>query len=274
MDMTNNSKTVWVAVLAALSAVLVGAAAQAADAVPEVVPEQWTQNFRAALDLAWEKKAPLLVYGSSKGCPYCKRMQAALDSDAFKTWIKGTGIYLVDTHYHLTNSVPQQAQAARFIAGLTQNLKSVYPLMGVYWPKSSNEAVRAAFTCRRGEMPGERSPLLVGEFVNAMDSLLGDYLKTRGPRPKLVIEPMLVGRDGPKFVRAAREGEGSVVMSPASGELYRGKLVRLTARPAPGMVLKGWRYPDGKLWKNARSNSLTVRFSMDDGVYTAVFVKK
>ena len=238
-----------------------------------VVPEQWTQNFPEALRLAQAQRRPLVIYGSSHSCPHCQRMQAALSRDEFQTWVRGSGIYLVKTYYDQTNSVPVQEQAAKFLDTLPNPQPRVYPTVGIYWPRSSNEVLRSAFPARRGKMPGEANALLLGEFLNAMDRLLADYFASTGGRPRMVLRPVEVGRDAPKLIRVAADGAGTVEMTPKSGELFRGKKVVLKATAAPGMTFKGWLCPDGKMRKPRYGRSFALGFAMPAGTYTAVFVK-
>ena len=259
-------------VSASLPVELAAAQAPAAEASP-VVPEQWTQNFPEALRLAQARRRPLVVYGSSHDCPHCQRMQAALARDEFQSWVWGSGLYLVKTYYDQTNGVPVQEQAAKFLDALPNPQPRVYPTVGIYWPKSSNEVLRTAFSARRGKMPGEASPLLLGEFLNAMDRLLADYFASLEGRSRMVLRPVEVGRDAPKQIRVAVDGAGTVEMTPKSGELFRGKKVVLKATAAPGMAFKGWLCPDGKMRKPRYGRGFALGFAMPAGTYTAVFVK-
>lgn len=244
----------------------------AAEKAP-VAPEQWTQNFPEALRLAQAQRRPLVIYGSSHDCPHCQRMQAALSRDEFQSWVKGSGLYLVKTYYDQTNSVPVQEQAAKFLDTLPNPQPRVYPTVGIYWPKSSNEVLRTAFPARRGKMPGEANALLLGEFLNAMDRLLADYFASIGGHPRMVLRPVEVGRDAPKLIRVAVDGPGTAEMTPKSGELFRGKKVVLKATAAPGMTFRGWLCPDGKMRKPRYGRGFSLGFAMPAGTYTAVFAK-
>ena len=234
----------------------------------KVVVEQWTPDFPAALAQARAERRPLILFGHTKDCPFCKRLKNAFDSEPFAKWIKGTGIYLVDTRYDMTNRVAKMAQSGKFLNELPFKNKSGLPHVGVYWPKSSNDEVRVAFTARRGYMPGQPNPLLVGEFISSMDDILKDYFAARGERAKVSLEgasDVLVKR-----IRAVAEGNGTVVMTPPSGEIVEHQYVQLVAKPAPGAVFVGWREPSGKMMRS-RVKQLRVRYIMDEGTYTAIF---
>ena len=151
--------------------------------VAGVMPERWTRDFPLALERARATGRPLMMITGKRGCAYCKRMKDVLSSGAFQKWVEGTGIYLAEAHFDETNASPAQAEQIKFLLATPHDEKLTFPHLGIYWPRATNEEVRSVFSWRRGRLPGAKHPTMTGEFVNAMDVVLGDYLKTLKNRP-------------------------------------------------------------------------------------------
>ena len=235
-----------------------------------VRPEQWTRDFPAVLEQARATHRPVLMITGKRGCTYCKRMKDVLSSASFQKWVEGSGVYLAEARFDETNASPAQAQLVQFLLATPHDDSLTFPYLGVYWPRKDKDAVRSVFTWRRGRMPGESHPTLTGEFVNAMDVVLGDYLKTLPNRPSR--DEILACTV--KHVKGACEGGGTVSLDPPSGELDVEGRVVLTVHPPKGSVLAGWRAPDGKLLPKGKvHNKLTVSSTMAGGTYTAVLKK-
>ena len=245
-------------------------AASAGTPPAEVAAERWTADFPAALERARAGHRPLLIMGGSRNCKLCKRVENVLDNKVLDVWVKDTGIYLVRFHFDDTNAVPAQAAAARFLMASPFIVRKGVPYVGVYWPKAAGDELRTAFTFSRNVDFGAHHASLMGSFVLKMNEVLSEYFATFPARPTLdeVLE------------RAARqiavtvEGPGSVRMSPADGRLKDGSTLKLTAAPAAGASLLGWRRPDGRMLKAGRNRTLTLADSAPEGVYTAVFGKR
>lgn len=236
-----------------------------------VKAETWTTDFPTAIAKAMAEHRPLIITAGNTTCGSCKTMEKTLRDRVFLHWVKGTGIYLVG--FHVNDREKTSAMANRFLSVLPAERLVSVPHVGVFWPRENGDPVMAHFAYQHGQMPGARNPVPVGEFLNALDGVLGDYFKGQ-KRPTW--DEIVVATS--KQIAVATEGEGEVKMKPSSGKLSCGKDVRLTAVPAPGSRLVGWKTPDGKLirdrmGRNNRTKKLTLHFSSPEGTYTAVFGK-
>ncbi len=233
----------------------------------EVVPEKWTRNFPEALALARDTKRPLLMITGKRGCEYCKRMKDVLSSRSFEKWVAGTGIYLAEARFNETNASPEQARLIEFLMDFPHDDTLTYPHLGIYWPRGGDREIRTVCTWRRGRLPGPSHPTMTGEFVKAMDVVLGDYFATLKERPSL--EEILAA--AVKHIQGVCEEGGTMTMEPVSGELDVGSRVILTAHPPSGMIVTGWRAPDGRILPRGKTkNRLVVKYNMPAGTYTAL----
>ena len=269
---------VWAA--AVLMAVLCCAGAACAGlAASEDGPirvERFTHDFTNALALARAESRPLITVIRNEGCPFCDRMETVLKGSLFNRWVRDSGIYLAEAMINETNSSPVQLQAVRFVTeGMRPEAGGFsFPLIGVYWPRGSNEAVRTAFVGRRAMMPSEdkENRSLAVQLVSALDSLVGEYTgKLPGRQP---CKELLANWDKRvEVVKVAAEGPGTVSTTPENGVMVgMGSLVRIHARPEKGMKLLEWRGPNGI--KVSRAQNQKVYYEMGGGTYTAVFVPR
>lgn len=246
----------------------VPAAPVAAVGAGDVRPEVWTKDFPRALELARAAHRPLLMLGGSRSCVLCKRAENVLDNPVFKSWIRGTGAYLVQFHFDDTNAVPASAAAADFLMASPFIVKKGVPFVGVYWSRPTGGEVRTAFSFQRNvKVLDEEHRSLQGKLILILEKLLADHLRTCGDRPSL--EDALT--DSAKTIETAHTGQGVVKMQPADGKLRSGMTVKLEARPARGWKFVSWRRPDGTVDK--RKVLHLAYSSAPEGVYTAVFEK-
>lgn len=232
-----------------------------------VQPGVWTTDFPAVLARARAEHRPLLIRGGLTGCGGCIRMEKHLNDRYFSRWIKDTGIYLAKFHTDEAKKSPEQAAAMNFLLESKFLTPKNIPYICVYWPRLSNDEVRVGFSFQRAAMPGGAHASMSVEFTRSLDILLGDYLKTCGKRPT---EDEFLAETRKKIAVAA-EGPGTVAAEPEDGLLACGKTVKLTATPAPGCRLTGWKGPDGKLLRGKRNKTLSIVYLLDEGTYTAVF---
>lgn len=234
-----------------------------------VPAEVWTTDFPSAIVQARRTHRPLLVYVGNVNCPFCQHMKEALAGQAFATWVKGSGIYLARGRFNETNQVATQRVMVEYIRYFSNHKVKAYPYVAYYWQKENGEEVTGLFTGRRQFMPGESHRTLIGEFINAGNSVLKDFWNKTGTR--LTVDE-LVELDSKRLFVAMDDGGrgGTCSMYPKDGVLKVEKFARLFAHPAPDMRLVGWKGPDGKMLPNVKTTTLTVRSGMPGGTYTAV----
>lgn len=242
----------------------------ASDGTNTVVAERWTTDFPTALAEARKTHRPILMFAGEQDCRFCQLMEGTLTSKAFSRWVRGTGIYLTESHVNETNAHVAQHYQLEFLKALPHHGKLLFPCIGVYWPQArTNDDVRLTFTARRGHMPGKKHAALIGEFVNSMDVLLGDYFGTLGRRPSL--EEIMGYATRQINVKAA---DGSKVwMQPESGEQVLGSVVKLFVKPPASGLRKIWLDPTGKPVPHQNNAVLVVNDDMPAGTYTIVFEK-
>lgn len=238
--------------------------------VAEVVVEgKWTTDFPQALKLAREKKHPLIVFESLRGCMFCARLKGVFRSATFAKWVEGTGIYLVEEHRDEAKKDPGQMKAHEFLNELAKEKKLDLPRVGIYWPRSSNDEVRVAFQGVRGKMPGPSQDSLMAAVVGAITATLPDYMAVFKDRPTL--EQLLNATA--RTYKVACEGGGTVHMEPSSGILKDdGTHLTMVATCPKGLVVDGWIGPNGK-WviRGAYKNKLKITYGMPEGTYKVVF---
>lgn len=240
--------------------------------------EAWTTNFPAALAAARAEQRPLIAVVGSRKCLHCRRLEHALSGPCFRRWVKGTGFLLARTHTEDTNNCPGTARMLPFLMEMKPAPGMEFPYVGVYWARATNETFQTVFSGRRGVMPGNRHDALVGEFTSALETLLGDYLKTREARRP--IDEILEGTT--KTFMVATEGKGKVSLSPESGKLRDdGTSLRLTIKPANGFTFTGIALPNGKVVPTRKCKRqifggflYEIRYRMPAGAYTVRFRKK
>ena len=231
-----------------------------------VRPGEWNLDFTNVLATARRDGKPMVLLQVGEGCSYCKRLEQAIDGEAFRLWREDRAPLMAYVRNWSVLSSPEVVTESRnFIDGISTNLPG-YPYVCVYLPKGG-KTNSVAFSGRRKEMERmgvKKNKMLVVEFMSALDRALAGANGQGGKMPLSEI----IKKSGRK-VSVKAVGEGSVSMSPRSGALPEGGEVTMSAKPKQGNIFVGWWRPDGKAcgW----SPKLTVRGSMPAGCYEARF---
>ena len=235
-----------------------------------VRPGEWNLDFTNVLATARRESKPMVLLHAGEGCLHCKRLDQAINGEAFRLWREDRAPLLAYVRDHSELSSQEVVdQSKAFIDGVSTNLPG-YPYVCVCRPKGNKMSV-VAFCGRREEMERmgvEKSNLLVVEFMSALDRALRG---TEGQVDKMPLGEIV--KKATKQISVKIVGEGSVSMSPASGMLPEGGRVTMTAKPKKGYVFAGWWYPDGK--KILRGGpKLMISGSMPAGCYEARFLSR
>lgn len=241
-----------------------------ADCTNAVLPEVLTPNFPLARQMAETNAVPLILVAGTTGCEFCNRVRKVMRGEGFGKWIKGTGIYLVDANFDLTNRSYAQKQAIDFAVQSPFTNKAGYPYVVAYWRRSQDDAnpVRIGFSGQRRQMPVEVDGSLEVNFLKSLEVLLGEYLKSVGRTDLHMATSPTV-----KKVSVAADGPGSVSMKPEDGQVLKGRSakIRFSATAKPGHRFVHWLDPSGrKLNWGQRKGNLKYH-EVDEGTYTAVF---
>ena len=259
------SQTAGLMVILVLAPVL-SAAALSASRGP-VRPGEWNLNFTNVLATAQRESKPMVLIQVGEGCSYCKRLEKAIDGEAFRLWRQDRAPLMAYVRDMSAMSPPEVvAKSAEFVESISTNLVG-YPYVCVYWPRG-DKTNRVAFCGRREEMErngAKKNKRLIVEFMSELDRALAD--EDGGRVGKMTISEIVKKSTRKVSVKAA--GDGTVSMSPASGVLTDSGTVVMTAKPRKGNVFVGWWRPDGKAcgWLP----KLEVRGSMPAGCYQARF---
>ena len=228
---------------------------------------EWNVDFPAVLDFAQREHCPLMLVYSSKGCPMCKKLNAALEGPAFKIWQKDRDVAM--SYVRISDATPEVDRMAHdFIKGVDSEV-SGYPFVCVSWLKMDGTTNAVAFSGRRSKIGEKRNRLLSVALMTELDKVLKDYVAAR-PESK-TIDQILA--DSTRKISFKTEGApGSVVMHPDTGVLTEGGNVSLEASPTGETLFVGWFGPDGEVVGYKRR--IAVSGSMSAGEYTARFRPK
>ena len=156
------------AVLAALSCLLL-------EAVTPGVPND---DFAGSLAYAEKSGVPLLVFWGNTGCPNCKSLKSAMETDPVLTdWFANHRIVTVIKHEAPKSTEPDYLAAREWIRAIKPLVE--YPFVGLYW-KRGGEVTKVAFTGRKGKMPSAEGDTLAEQFAATLDMYFGPY--GQGPR--------------------------------------------------------------------------------------------
>lgn len=226
-------------------------------------------GFFANLAKARAEKRPFVMVVEGSNCMFCARLKGVLQTDVFKRWCDERGLLLSEGRYHMTNSIPEEAELIRFVREIPHEGKVYLPRVGIYWPKPSGEEFTTVFCGRRGKMPVMGTDSLIVQFANALDFLLDEYMKTLDKRTKM--RDFLAAAPPRKYAVVCEDG-GTVKMSPKSGLLSNDtKSGVLNCRAHRGWKFKGWYDPEGRFL--SKSTYLTLTYFMPEGTYRAVLEK-
>lgn len=224
----------------------------------DVEPGIWTTDFVSATNAAHAAHVPVVVVAFSIGCPSCRRLHKAIQSEEVRAWQKKLGWYFVMT-------ARSSSDAARFVE-TTPVRNNGYPHVGVYWRRPDGTHVMRNFTGRSNEMgvPSESSLSL--EWMHAVEASVSgapgvSYVPTQDMGVQIEVK---VGSKG--------MGWGRVTMSPLVDVIHAGQKVILMATPRRGSEFEGWRYPDGQVVQGGAK--LTLDHTCQAGVYLAIFRRR
>lgn len=221
----------------------------------------WTADFAAATNAAASAHVPVVVVVTQKGCAFCARLHKAVSGPAVKDWRKARDWYFV-----LADREKNPDAAAYAVS--TPATNTVAPYVGVYWTRADGTQAMRNFPGRAGQMGVKKDKSLALEWMRAVEACVPGAPGIKD------------GASAASFVHAAKMrvaavadlekgAEGRVKMSPRVEFLKEGQSTVLTAEPAPGSVLAGWRYPNGRIVRGKAS--LTVGSHYPEGTYTALF---
>ena len=241
------------------------------DAMPTNGPSDGVSSggFFANMAKAKAEKRPFIMVVEGSNCMFCARLKDVLHTDVFKRWCDERGLLLSEGRYHMTNSIPEEAELIRFVKAIPREGKVYLPRVGIYWPKPSGEEFSTVFCGRRGKMPVMGTDSLIVQFANALDFVLDEYMKTVDKRTKM--RDFLAAAPPRKFAVVC-EGGGTVKMSPKSGLLADDtKSGFLTCQAYRGWKFKGWYDPEGRFLR--KTSWLSLSYFMPEGTYRAVLEK-
>ena len=228
-------------------------------------PGEWNIDFKGVRAKAEKEQLPMVLLHVRHGCVHCARLEESIVGEAFRMW-REDRLPLMALVRDKSPLYSQEtvASAKNFALKINKELKSIgYPYVCVYWPQDG-VTNQIAFCGRRGIMGGRKDPLLVVEFMSALDRALGERLMIG----RKTLESMV--RAATVHISAQVEGAGGTVSTiPQNGMLHEGNKVELIANPDAGYVFRDWRNPDGSL--TSQKSRLTVRGGMPVGCYTARF---
>lgn len=193
----------------------------------DIVPGEWTSQFKKAKSYADAKNIPLVVVWANPGCGYCGALErTALYTKRTRSWMsakKYVFVFVLDT-------TTADAIAAKAFA----KSGSAFPYCRAYWKRNnSGKMVNYAF-CGRAENMGAALPAPVPSgldemFIKTVDQHVGDYAGGAAPtNPVDEIKYALI---------VASSGNGTVS---GGGNYKPGTVVALRATAAKGYVLSGW----------------------------------
>ena len=221
----------------------------------------WTSDFDAATNAAQSAHVPVVVVVTQKGCQYCSRLHKSLDGVAVRSWQRARGWYFVLAERE------KRPDVADFVVS-TPVTNTVAPYVGVYWTRADGTQAMRNFPGRQGQMGVKKEKTLALEWIRAVEtSVHGAPGIADGTAASAIV------RAAKMRIAATADLEkgakGRVKMSPRVEFLKEGQTTVLTAEPAPGSVLAGWRYPNGRVVRG--KTSLTVGSHFPEGTYTALF---
>jgi len=158
-------------IIAALAAI-VGLGATAT-----VVPGEWNTNFKESKAYAEANGIPLVVVWGNTGCSHCIELHETLEKSAeLNAWVEEHPVILVSKHQKFSKTDADYVAARTWIEEINPEIGG-FPYVGVYWKdKDGTVQSETAFTGRDGEMYVKTPKKnLAGQFVNSLDSLIGDY---------------------------------------------------------------------------------------------------
>ena len=131
---------------------------------------EWNSHFVAIKELADAERIPLVVFWANRGCPKCRALETALNTDTARAWQKNKGYYFVFGEGTTTTDGSKSKSFARHASGH-------FPYIAAYWNNGvSKKPIKTTFAGRSGEMP-VKSGSLAEQFMASIDRYIGGYVK-------------------------------------------------------------------------------------------------
>ncbi len=138
-----------------------------------ITPGVWTSQSQLAIKYAQDNHIPLLLLRANAGCSQCKKLEVACALDQFKEWAADRKLVML---LSMNTDPTADYLAARELTPETLIASGNMPKIAVYWWKEDGTTTRAGFVGRTGRMLGQSGSLpLVDQFINAIESVVGDY---------------------------------------------------------------------------------------------------
>ena len=145
----------------------------------------WMENFSRATNLAHQASAPMVLFWGNEGCTYCGYLEQAVNTSAFKEWMKLHPDYIycyvqgVKGKDVAPNEKADVKQFAKTAAGTLSAGKALsqYPFICLYWPKPDGKVKVSSFEGRTGSMLVSASGrTLAQEFEDSIEKVFSSYV--------------------------------------------------------------------------------------------------
>ena len=198
-------------------------------------------DFKSARELADSRDIPLVVAWGNPGCSFCSKLRSAMSGNDVTTWLAKRKYVVV---------FADGDDAARSFV----NMSGEFPLCRVVWKHKTgnNYQVSVKFHGRFDKMPSMEGASLGQQFMNSVDSIVGDYA------------------DVHRIETAVSTALGGTVSG--GGYVQLGELVTLVAKPKSGYVLAGWYEASGE--RVTQDLKLNVLGTGEDQIFMAKFIRK
>lgn len=198
-------------------------------------------DFQSARELADRRDIPLVVAWGNPGCSFCSKLRSAMSGNDVTAWLAKRQYVVV---------FADGDDAARSFV----NISGEFPLCRVVWKHKTgnNYQISMKFHGRFDKMPSMEGTTLARQFMNSVDSIVGDYA------------------DVHRIEVAASTALGGTVSG--GGYVQLGERVTLVAKPKTGYVLAGWYAASGE--RVSQDLSFDVWGADEDQFFTARFIRK
>ncbi len=151
---------------------------------PNVGTGFWMEKFSDATNLAQRASAPLVLFWANETCSECEKLEAAVNTDEFKTWQAEHSdyIYCYVQGKNSKDVAPNEGSGAiafaRTAAGTLSATKALgkFPFICLYWPQANGSVKATAFVGRDGMMTVKTAGLtLVEQFEQSIAGYFAGY---------------------------------------------------------------------------------------------------
>ena len=150
----------------------------------EAVTGAWMNNFAAATNLAFETRAPMVLFWANHYCEYCEALESAVNSAKFKSWMSEHPDYIYcfafgESGKDLAPNANSGAKLFAQTAGGTLSKLSSYPFLCYYWPRSDGTVLLTRKSGRAGSINAAAAAAgggLADEFAASLEYYFGSYV--------------------------------------------------------------------------------------------------